>query len=476
MKRQRLACAVVASLALAACTSLAPRYERPVLPVAERFAAPPDSPPSVAPAAGVVAAPDLDWRQVFVDPRLLRLIELALRNNRDLRVAALNVEQTLARARVQRASLLPTLGAGVSASRQPTTTGGSLETYSAGLLVTTYELDFFGRLRNLSDAARAQAVAAEEGRRTTQIALVAAVAANHLALLADDDLLALTQRTLDTRVESLRLIQLRFDNGTASELDLQQAQSLTANARATLALLQRQRALDENALVLLVGQPLPADLPGAAATLAQNAPIPELPVGLPASVLLRRPDVRAAEQQLIAAHLNIGAARAAFFPQVTLTASAGTLSNEFSGLLKSGSWGWGVAPQLLQTLFDSGRNEANQRVAEAARDIALAQYDKTVQAAFREVADALAGRTTLVEQTRALQEQAQADAARLRLAELRYRSGVASSLDLLDAQRSLFATQQQVVQAQLAQSQNQVSLYKALGGGWSERDASPSSQ
>jgi outer membrane protein, multidrug efflux system len=271
-------------------------------------------------------------------------------------------------------------------------------------------------------------------------------------------------------METLRLIKLRFDNGTASELDYQGALSLVANARATLAQLQRQRSLDENNLVLLLGQPLPPDLPGGAPTLAQTTPVPELPVGLSADVLQRRPDIRAAEAQLIAANFNIGATRAAFFPQVTLTASAGSISSELSGLFKGGSWGWGVAPQLVQTLFDSGRNAANQRFAEAGRDIALAQYDKAIQSAFREVADALAGRTTLVDQTLALQDQTAADAARLRLAELRYRNGVASNLDLLDAQRSLFATQQQAVLAQLAQAQNQVSLYKALGGGWTEKD------
>jgi len=465
MRRLHAWTIAAAAVPLAACMSLAPQYEPPPLPVAERFTGAPEA------TAGAPAVSDLDWRQVFTDARLQRLIELALAHNRDLRVAALNVEQASARAQVQRASLLPTVAAGISASRQPLPGGRRNEVYSAGVLVPSYELDFFGRLRSLSEAAQAQALAAEQGRRTTQMALVAAVAANHLALLADTELLSLTQRTYDSRVETLRLIKLRFDAGTASELDYQGAQSLVANARATLALQQRQRALDENNLVLLLGQPLPADLPGGAPTLEATAAMPELPVGLPAEVLRRRPDIRAAEQQLIAANFNIGAARAAFFPSVTLTASAGSVSSELSGLFKGGSWGWGVAPQLLQTLFDSGRNSANARIAEAGRDIALAQYDKAVQSAFREVADALAGRATLVEQSRALQEQAAADSARLRLAELRYRNGVASSLDLLDAQRSLFASQQQAVLAQLARLQNQVSLYKALGGGWSAEAA-----
>jgi multidrug efflux system outer membrane protein len=466
---KRLALFAVA-LASSACTSLAPKYERPPLPVAERF------PRAGNAETNAPSVADLQWRDVFVDVRQRRLIELSLQNNRDLRAAALNVEQAQARAQIQRASLLPTIGAGVSATRQPLPGGATQEVYSAGLVMTSYEIDFFGRLRSLNEAAQAQVVAAEQGRRTTQMGLVAAVAASHLALLADDELLKLTQQTLDTRIESMRLIKLRYDNGTASELDFQLAQSVVANARATLLQLQRQRELDQNALVLLLGAPLPADIAVGADTLASMAPFPALPVGLSANVLQRRPDIAAAEQQLIAANFNIGAARAAFFPSVTLTASAGSVSGELNGLFKSGSWGWGAAPQLLQILFDSGRNAASARLAEATRDAAIAQYDKAIQSAFREVADALAGRDTLGEQTRALQEQTAAESARLRVADLRYRNGVASSLDLLDAQRSLFAVQQQTVLAQLAQAQNQVLLYKALGGGWTETTTTSSAR
>ncbi|HTP71678.1 MAG TPA: efflux transporter outer membrane subunit, partial [Burkholderiaceae bacterium] len=301
-----------------------------------------------------------------------------------------------------------------------------------------------------------------------QIALIASVASLQLSLLADDELLKLTRETLDTRIESLRLTQLRFDNGAASELDLRLAQSVVASARAALAQVQRARALDENLLVLLVGAPLPADLPAGAATLAEMPAFPELPVGMPTSVLQRRPDILAAEQQLIAANFNIGAARAAYFPQVTITASAGSVAGEFSGLFKGGSWGWSAAPQALLTLFDAGRNRATNRFAEANRDAALAQYDRTVQTAFREVSDALAGRDTLSEEAFQLQETSKAEAARYRLVDLRYRNGVASSLDLLDAQRSLFAVQQLALQSRLAQAQNQVVLYKVLGGGWTE--------
>jgi multidrug efflux system outer membrane protein len=233
--------------------------------------------------------------------------------------------------------------------------------------------------------------------------------------------------------------------------------------------LLRQRALDENALVLLLGQALPADLPPGQGIASQKL-MNELPVGLPAEVLAQRPDVRASEQQLIAANADIGAARAAFFPRITLTGSAGSASSELSGLFKSGSAAWSFMPQLLLPIFDSGRNQADLDAAELGREIALAQYEKAIQAAFREVADALAGRATLGEQLRAQQAQANAEALRFRLADLRYRNGVSSYLDVLDAQRALFAAQQALVQVQAAQVQNQVSLYKALGGGWTAGD------
>ncbi|HSB23825.1 MAG TPA: efflux transporter outer membrane subunit [Burkholderiaceae bacterium] len=461
MRLRRALAPLCAATLLAAC-SMVPPYERPPLAVAERF---PTTTPDTA--AGPAAA-DLEWRQVFTDPRQQRLIELALQNNRDLRLAALNVEQAQARWQIQHASLWPTVSAGIGGNRQALPNGNSVTTYSAGLLVTAFELDFFGRLRSLSDAAQAQAVSAEDGRRATQIALIASVAAVHLSLLADDELLKLTQETLDSRVESLRLTQLRFDNGAASELDLRLAQSVVSSARAALSQVQRARALDQNLLVLLVGAPLPADLPEGAPSLAEMPAFPALPVGMPASVLQRRPDILAAEQQLVAANFNIGAARAAYFPQVTITASAGSVASEFSGLFKGGSWGWSVAPQALLTLFDSGRNRAINRLADASRDAALAQYDKTVQTAFREVSDALAGRDTLSEEARQLDLTVQAESARNRLVDLRFRNGVASSLDLLDSQRSLFATQTLALQSRLAQAQNQVVLYKVLGGGWTE--------
>ena len=279
-----------AALLLAGCASMAPPYERPPAAVAPQF-------PTATPDTAGPAAADLDWRQVFTDPRQQRLIELALQNNRDLRIAALNVEQAQARWQIQHASLWPTVSAGIGGNRQALPNGNSATTYSAGLLVTAYELDFFGRLRSLSESAQAQAVSAEEGRRATQIALVASVAAVHLSLLADDELLKLTQQTLDTRIESLRLTQLRFDNGAASELDLRLAQSVVSSARAALAQVQRTRAFDENLLVLLVGAPLPADLPSGAATLADDAGVSDAaggPAGQRAAAAPRHPGQRAA--------------------------------------------------------------------------------------------------------------------------------------------------------------------------------------
>ena len=453
---------VALALSLAGCATMIPNYERPAAPVAAAY---PGATTAQAPAGA--AASDIEWQSYFGDQRLKRLIEVALQNNRDLRVAVLNIEQARAQYQVRRADELPTVGIGATGTREPNPDGsGSIASiYTAGLSVTAYELDFFGRVRSLSQAALAQYLSTEEARKNVQIALVSSVANTYLNLLADDELLAVTRSTLLTREESLKLTKLKFDAGAVSELDYRQAESLLEGARVALAQLTRQRALDENALVLLLGQPLPADLPQGSSIASQQL-INELPVGIPSEVLARRPDVRQAEQQLIAANANIGAARAAFFPRITLTGSAGSASSELSGLFKSGSFAWTFMPQLLLPIFDAGRNQANLDIANVGRDIALAQYEKAIQTAFREVSDALAGRATLGEQLRAQEAQANAEAVRFKLADLRYRNGAASYLDVLDAQRSLFAAQQAVVQVQAAQVQNQVSLYKVLGGGW----------
>ena len=471
--------ATLTAAALLAGCSMAPKYERPEAPIAAdwpglrlpRSLA--GTPSTLSTAVLSAAAADIEWQSFFSDPKLRQLIEAALRNNRDLRIAVLNIEQARAQFQIRRADQFPTVGAAAAGSRQPNANGnGSIASvYTAGLALTSYEIDFFGRVASLKDAALAQYLATEEGRKTAQTGLVAAVANTYLSLLADEELLAITQQTLATREESFKLSQLRFDNGITSELDLRQAESLLEAARISLAQLQRQRALDENLLVLLLGQPLSADLALAVPAgqgLADTPVMADVPAGLPSDLLTRRPDIRQAEQQLLAANANIGAARAAFFPRISLTASAGSVSNHLSGLFKSGTYGWTLAPQLFLPLFDAGRNQAGLDSSKAGRDIAVAQYERAIQTAFREVADALAGRATLGEQLRAQQAQANAEAIRFKLSDLRYQNGVANYLDLLDAQRSLFTVRQAVVQTRLAQLQAQVTLYRALGGGWTE--------
>jgi multidrug efflux system outer membrane protein len=461
----RLAATALAALLATGC-SFIPAYERPAAPVSAAF--PGNSAAQMGQTAA--AAADIAWQDFFPDPRLKQLIGTALANNRDLRVAMLNVEQTQAAFRIRRADQFPTVNAAANASRGPNATNGNLtNSFSMGLAVTAWEIDFFGRVASLKETALAQYLASDEGRKAAQMSLVASVANTWLSILADEELLAITRQALGTRDESLKLTKLRFDSGVSSELDFQQATSLAESARATLAQAQRQRALDENALVLVLGQPVPEGvLAGGAARLSDAVNLPDVPAGLPSDLLIKRPDIRQAEQSLIAANANIGAARAAFFPRIALTAQAGSASKELSGLFKSGSWGFSIAPSLLLPIFDAGRNQAGLDSANAGRSIAVAQYEKSIQTAFREVADGLAGREALAEQFRAQRAQTAAETQRFKLSDLRYRNGIASYLDILDAQRALFAAQQAVVQVRLAQLQNQVLLYKALGGGWNE--------
>ena len=468
------------ALALCGCSSMAPPLERPALPVAANFPGQAVGAPATAP----VAAPE--WQKFFGDERLRQLITLALQNNRDLRLAVLNIEQARAQFELRRADQLPTINAGLTWARQTPTATTLPSVYSAGVLVSAFELDLFGRVRSLADAALAQYLATEEARKAVQISLLATVANSYFALQGDEDLLRVTRQTLLTREESYRLIKLRFDNGASSLIDLRQAESLLESARVTLAQATRQRALDENALVLLLGQALPPDLAAAPGRPKQGSPLGgqgghevpsvgalDLPLGLPSDVLLRRPDVRQAEQQLLAANASMGAARAAFFPRISLTGSLGSASTELGGLFSGGLNAWSFTPQLLQPIFDAGRNQANLKVSQLNRDIAVAQYERAIQSAFREVADALAGRATLGEQLRAQQAQLLAEQDRYRLAELRYRSGAASYLDALDAQRSLFAAQQAELQVQTQYLQNGVTLYRVLGGGWTANSQTP---
>ena len=493
----RLAALALAAM-LAGC-SFIPPYQQPAAPVASQWPAPSGADPTDA----TRAAADLPWQDFVQDPALRELVELALQNNRDLRVAVQNIEQARAQYQIQRAAQLPALTGSLSEQRTVPNANADANgqpkvssLYTLGVGISSWELDFFGRVAALKDVALSSYLATEEALKTTQMSLIANVITAGLQLKSDTELLGLAERTLATREQSLQLTQLRLDNGAATALDQQLAQSQVANAQAARAQQQRLRAQDINALTLLVGQPLPERLlpavPAAAAPapqpdLAQMASVPApvaalpafapVPAGLPSDLLLRRPDIRAAEQQLIGANANIGAARANFFPRITLTASVGRVSTDLDGLLGSGGTGaWTFAPSISLPIFDGGRNQANLDVAKAGRAIAVAQYEKAIQSAFREVADALAGRATLMNQLDALQAQATAERERYRLTELRYRNGVASHLDLLDAQRSLFSIEQALAQGQLAERSNEVLLYKALGGGWTETQTSASAR
>lgn len=448
--------ALSAAALLAGC-SLIPVQETPAAPVPSTYPLASDTPSQRS-------AADTAWRDFVQSPALRSLIERALANNRDLRVAALNIERVRAQYQIQRANPFPTVNAAAIGNRQGADGGDINSTYSVGLAVSAWEIDFFGRLGALKEAALAEYLASEQARNAAQTSLVASVARTWLSLQANEALLGITRQTLATRDDSLRLTRLRFENGAASALDLRQAESLAATARAALAQQQRARALDVNALNLLVGESVPGDLLQPAD--ADAAVLADVPAGLPSDLLTRRADIRQAEQSLVAANANIGAARAAFFPRISLTASVGSASTELSGLFRDGSWGFTLNPQALLPIFDAGRNRAGLASAEATRDIAIAQYEKAIQTAFREVADALAGRATLADQLQAQRDQVAAETDRLRLADLRYRNGVASFLDVLDAQRSLFAAQQAEAQTRLALQQNRVALYAALGGGW----------
>jgi len=456
--------ALAATFFVTGC-SLMPAYERPAAPIAPQW---PGAASSAQPSpASVQAAALSDWRVFFADPTLQELISAALANNRDLRVATLSIAQARAQLGLRRADQFPTVNATLTGSRTPS--DGSIKSaYAGGLTITAYELDFFGRVASLKEQALAQYLATAEAAQAAQISLMATVTQGWLALLADEELLATSRQTMAAREDSLKLIELKVKHGASSDLEWRLAQTLRESARATLAQQQRQRALDENALTLLLGQPLPASAQGELRTAQQGGlarqQFAPLPAGLPSDLLTHRPDIRQAEQALIAANANIGAARAAFFPRISLTTGVGSASSELSGLFKDGSWGWTLSPQLLLPIFDAGRNQSNLDGARVTRDIAVAQYEKAIQSAFREVADALATRDTLALQLQATQALLTAESERAHLTQLRFDAGAASQLETLDAQRSLFAAQQALVQTRLAVLQNQIALFKALGG------------
>ncbi|NKF20820.1 AdeC/AdeK/OprM family multidrug efflux complex outer membrane factor [Solimonas marina] len=464
---QKFVLTAIAAAALTAC-SLAPKYERPEAPVPSNFDA--------AATAGTqqTAADAIGWRDFFTDPYLQQLIAGALQNNRDLRVAALNVEAAQAQYRIRRADLVPAIDASGShtSERYPadlSSTGDSYvaRSYNVGVGITSYELDLFGRVRSLKREALEQYLSLAETQRSTQISLVAQVANAYLTLLSDEELLRVTQETLKSQQSSYDLSKQRFDAGAASALDLRQAQTTLETARANLAQYQRQVAMDRNALSVLVGGPLPAQMPPAEQFAKQDF-LAELPSGVPSDVLTRRPDVLAAEHDLKGANANIGAARAAFFPQITLTGSYGTASSELDGLFDKGSSAWTFAPQITLPIFNAGANQANLDLAHVQKNIYVAQYEKAIQTAFQEVDDALVSRATYDDQLKAQQNLVQATQDAYDLAQARFKSGVDDYLTVLDSQRSLYSAQQGYVAVKLARLQNLVTLYKALGGGWNE--------
>jgi len=448
---------------------MAPRYQQPTVMVAPSFPT-----ANIATQTGAVAASNLGWQEYFTDARLRQLIELALANNKDLRVAALNVEAVRAQYAIARADRLPAIGAtgtGTKArvAEDLSAVGRSYitESYNVGLGVTAFELDLFGRVNSLSNAALNQYFAQEQARDATQISLIASVAKAYFAQRSAQANMNLSERVLKTREESKRLTDLKFKAGVISAIDVDTAVSQIEAARSDYAAAERNRDQARNALVLLVGQPLPENLPAEAPLTAQFANS-ELPVGLPSEILYQRPDVRQAEFALQSANANIGAARAAFFPRISLTGTVGSGSAELSALFTGGNATWSFVPQITLPIFTWGQNKANLDLAEVRKNIAVAQYEQAIQAAFRETSDALVSRQTLQEQLQAQARQLEAEQVRYKLSDLRYTNGVASYLDLLDAQRSLFALEQSVVQVRLQQLQNQVNLYKVLGGGWTE--------
>ena len=462
--RQRAAILCVLIGALTGC-SMAPLYVRPDAPVAPTF---------VGDVAGTSRpASEIGWHEFFPDARLQRLIETALRNNRDLRSAALRIDEARALYNVQSADLLPNLNltAGESRARTPgalTPSGNAVvgTSYQVGISLASFELDFFGRVRSSNDAALAQYFASAEARQAVQLSLVAEVAKAYLAERGYAEQLSLARQTVAGRQSAYDLAKQRFDVGASSALDLRLSETLVQSARVTLITLQRQRAQADNALTLLVGQDLP-DLP-AAPLLSDENIVTAIPAGVPSDLLTRRPDIRAAEQRLKAANANIGAAQAAFFPRIALTAALGTSSNALSGLFAAGSRSWSFVPQLLLPIFDAGRNQSNLTLAQVRTKLAVVDYERTIQVAFREVSDALVARESLDAQIAAQAAITAAQSERLSLAEQRFQNGIASALDVVDAQRDLFSAQQSLVQVRQLRLTNAVDLYRALGGGWSD--------
>jgi multidrug efflux system outer membrane protein len=452
---------------LAGCT-MEPDYQRPALPVAANW----------QPGKGenLSAAQDIGWKRFFNEPAMNQLINMALANNRDLRIAALNVETTRAQFNIDRAALLPTLTANGSQSIQHlpgnlySTKSTGPVTYqqdSASVGITSYEVDLFGRVRSLKDKGLETYLASAETQRATQITLVSQVASGYLTLASDNDLLKLAISTAESQQKSYDLTKHSYDSGVSTSQDLAQAETTVRSAQADIAQYTRQVRQDVDALTLLVGSPIPESLL-ANASLGKNWNFPATPAGLPSDLLTRRPDIMSAEHSLKAANANIGAARAAFFPTISLTGTAGSESAQLGRLFKPTTGGWSFLPTISIPIFDGGVNQANLDIAEAEKKIEIATYEKAIQTAFKEVSDGLAGEATYKDEVLARQQNLDANQRNYDLAVKRYQSGVDSYLNVLVAQRSLYTAQQSMISSRLGQLNQSITLYKALGGGWKE--------
>lgn len=463
MSPLHLRLSILVGLTLTGC-NLAPRYVTPVLPVPDRFE-------PTGEKVEDATVPVLPWQDFYADPKLRRVMELACANNRDLRMAALAVDRAMASYRIQRSDLLPHLSASATADRQHlpasvSSTGreGIFETYGASAGITAWELDLFGRIRNLKEAALDKYLGTDQARRATLISLRASVAEAYLALAADQEALSLTQDTLASLSATLKLTLHRFSAGAGSELDVRRAEVSVESAQVDLASYAQLVASDRSTLDLLAGTPVPEDL--LPRDLGGIAPLREdLGVKLPSSVLVNRPDILQAEHQLRAANANIGAARAAFFPTVSLTTTYGTIDTTTSGLFKSGQDTWLFSPQATLSIFDFGSRRASLKVSRIDREIALAQYEKAIQTGYKEVRDALVRRETIHQKRMAQASLAESTSATFRLATARYEAGADSSLGVLDAQRSDLSARQGLIALRQAELGNLVTLYKVLGGG-----------
>jgi multidrug efflux system outer membrane protein len=456
-----------AALLLTGACSMNPKLQVPAAPVAQAY---PD-----AEAVEAASAAGIDWKAMFGDPRLQRLIALALENNRDLRVTTLNVEAARAQFRVARGAQFPQVDGTASYARQRTSaaaaTGGGatpggieFEQYTASAALTSFEIDLFGRLRSQSQAAFERYLASDEGRRAARIALIGSLVDAYLDELLAQEQLALTEQTLRDWTTSLDITRKRHAARQASGLDLAQAEGQVKQAEADLAMRTHALGQARNALQLLLGAPLPADLPAPVALIEQPIKT-QLAAGLPSDLLRNRPDIRQAEHELVAANADVGAARAAFFPRLSLTAMFGFTSLALDGLFDGGNRTWSFSPQITQPLFRGGSLRGELRLAEVRKAIAVAQYERAIQAAFREVADGLAGRATFARQSDAQRQAAAAAARRVELSTLRYRAGLDSRLELLDAQRSDYVARQALLDLRRQELSSAAGLYRALGGG-----------